>query len=137
MAGNPNDISPLDVLVEELELLFPEIVFPYIELDLTRLVAEIGKDGLSMVPDNVDSSSGRYALRTLVVRYVRVPFFDVSNRILTVERRGKDRDSFLLKRSYFIEPCYFKRNVFEDIGHLKSTTVSKDGYVIVVMRFRG
>ena len=35
MAGNTDDIPPFDVLVEELELLFPQIVFPYVELDLS------------------------------------------------------------------------------------------------------
>ncbi len=34
MAGYPDDVPPLDVLVEELELLFPEIVLPDVELDL-------------------------------------------------------------------------------------------------------
>src|SRR5665647_791977 len=49
MAGHPNDVPPLDELVEELELLLAEIILTDIELDLATLVPDVSKDGLAMV----------------------------------------------------------------------------------------
>ena len=57
--GYPDDVPPFDELVEELELLIPDIVLTDIELNLTRLVTEVSKQGLPMVPDNVYPSGGR------------------------------------------------------------------------------
>ncbi len=54
VARYPDDVPPLDELVEEIELDLPDIVLPDVELDLAGLIPEVGKQGLAMVADNVD-----------------------------------------------------------------------------------
>jgi hypothetical protein len=54
MTRYPDNISPLDKLVEEFELLIPKIVFPDIQLDLSCFVTEVSKHGLAVIPDNID-----------------------------------------------------------------------------------
>ena len=121
MPGHADDVPPLDELVEEIELFVPEIVLPDIELDLTRLVPEVGKDGLAMVPDNVDPSRGRDALRTLVMRDLCVFCLDLLHGHLTVECGREDGDAFLLECMDLVEPCLVECRILGGAGHGKNT----------------
>jgi hypothetical protein len=85
MTGNPDDIPPFDELAEEIKLILSDIVFPDIELDLSGFIAEICKEGFSVVPDNVYSSGGGDQLSTLVMSDVCVPGFDIEHGMLPVE----------------------------------------------------
>ena len=86
MTRDPDDVSPLDELVEEIELLIPKIVFTNIQLYLSRLITKVSKHGLPVVPDNIDPSGRRYPFRTLVVSDISVLRFDIENRVLPVKR---------------------------------------------------
>jgi len=120
MAGNPDDVSPLDELVEELELLLAEIVFTDIELDLTTLVPYVSKDGFAMVPDNVNPAGSGDRINTLFMGDICIAGLDIEHRVLPVKRRREDRDTFVLECTDFVKPCLVKSCIFCWTGHRKT-----------------
>jgi hypothetical protein len=84
MTGNPDNISPFDELVEQIELLVPDIVLPDIELDLSGLVPEVGKEGFSMVPYNIYPSGSRHRFSALVMSDISITGLNLEHRMLPV-----------------------------------------------------
>lgn len=120
MAGNPNDVSPLDELVEELELLLAEIVFTDIKLDLATLIPYVSKDGFAMIPDNVNPACSGDRIDTLFMGNICIAGLDIEHRVLPVKRGREDNDTFVLECTNLVNPCLVKRCIFGWTGHRKT-----------------
>jgi hypothetical protein len=120
MAGNPNDVSPLDELIEELELLLAEIVFTDIELDLATLVPDVSKDGFAVIPDNVNPAGSGDRINTFFMGDICIAGLDIEHRVLPVKRRREDYDTFILEYTNLVKPCLFKSCIFSWTGHRKT-----------------
>ena len=121
VAGYPDDIPPLDELVEEIELLLPDIVLPDVELDLTSLVPKVGKQGLAVVADNVDPAGRGHGLGALVMGDIRVLRLDLGNSVLPVERSREDDMAFFLECTDLVEPCLVECCIVGGTAHRKNT----------------
>ena len=120
MAGNPNDVSPLDELGEKLELLLAEIVFTYIELDLATLVPYVSKDGFAMVPDNINPACSGDRINTLFMGDICIADLNIEHGVLPVKRRREDHDAFVLERTDLVKPCLVKSCIIGWTGHRKT-----------------
>jgi hypothetical protein len=128
MASNPDDVSPFDELVEELELLFAEIVFTNIELDLATFVPYVSKDGFAMVSDNVNPAGSGDRINTLFMGDICIAGLDIEHRVLPVKRRREDHDTFVLERTDLVKPCLVKRCIICWTGHRKTPGSWDDMY---------
>ena len=122
VAGHPDDVPPLDELVEEIELLLPDIVLPDIELDLAGLVPEVGKDGLAMVADNVDPPCGRVTVSALLSWVISAYFVLISATVCCRSNEGgKMVMAFFLECTDLVEPCLVECCILGGTGHRKNT----------------
>ncbi len=123
VARYPDDIPPLDELVEEVELLLPDIVLPDVQLDFTTLITEVGKQGLAMVADNVDPAGRGHGIDTLVMGDIRVFRLDLGHRVLPVKGRREYDVAFLLQCTDFVKPCLVESCIFGWTAHRENTRV--------------
>ena len=96
MPGHPDDVTPLKVPVDKIELLFPEIVFPYIQLDTAALISKVCEYCFPMVPDRKNPSGSCDTFLALFVFYCMEPLLDLFDSIFSFKFRRVQRHSGLL-----------------------------------------
>ena len=108
VADDADDIPGVDVLAEEVELFFAEVVLPEVYLDPAGRVPHIRKDRLAVLADDVDPACGADFFLTLIVSDPGEPLLDLLDGIPAVEGVRVDRHPALAQFLYFVDLCRIK-----------------------------
>jgi len=81
VADNADDVPGVDVLPEEVELLFSKVVLPEVELYPAVRVPDVSEYRFAVLADHVDPARGADLISALLVPDIREPLLNLVNGI--------------------------------------------------------
>ncbi len=122
VADNADDVPGVDVLPEEVELLFSKVVLPEVKLYSAAGVPHVGEHCLAVLADDVDPARGADFFSALLVSDLGEPFLDLLDGILAFEGIGVYRHPALQQILYLIDLCRIKTEMIH-IAHSVNSSI--------------
>ena len=116
MADDAYDIPCIDILAEEVELFFPKVVLPDVDLYPAASVSYICKNRFPMLAYDVDATGGSDLFFAFFVSDFAESLPDPRDAVSAVEGVGVDRYPAFAQALYLLDLCILKAEVFS-IAH--------------------